>query len=75
MSLPRSALGLALATPCQLLLMWTETTAATIFPERKVGRLADGYEASFLVLDGNPLDDLAKTGRIVMRVTRGRQLD
>lgn len=62
-------------TNTQLLVMWTETTAATIFPERKIGRLADGYEASFLVLDGNPLADFANTGRIVMRVKRGRLLE
>jgi Amidohydrolase family len=33
-----------------LLKMWCETTAATIFPKRKIGHLKEGYEASFLVL-------------------------
>lgn len=59
----------------ELLVMWTETTASTIFPERRLGRLADGYEASFLVLEGNPLVDFTNTGRIALRVKRGIVLD
>jgi imidazolonepropionase-like amidohydrolase len=35
----------------------------------------DGYEASFLVLAGNPLKDFANTQRIVRRVKQGRTLD
>src|SRR5439155_17758881 len=54
--------------PLTLLRMWCETTAATIFPERKVGRLADGDEASFLVLDGDPLADFERVTHIRMRV-------
>ncbi|MHA7819066.1 MAG: amidohydrolase family protein [Erythrobacter sp.] len=58
----------------QLLEMWTANCAVTVFPERKIGRLAHGYEASFLVLDGNPLDDFDATGRIVQRVKQGEVL-
>jgi len=65
---------LAVADNLTLLKMWCETTPATIFPGRRIGRLRDGYEASFLVLDGNPLDDFANTGRIRMRVSQGRVL-
>jgi len=54
-----------------LLKMWCETTALTIFPHRKIGYLKDGYEANFLVLDGNPLEDLNNTARIAMRVKSG----
>lgn len=54
-----------------LLKFWTENTAATIFPARTLGRLTDGAEASFLVLDGNPLEDLAAVRRITMRVKQG----
>ena len=60
--------------PLTLLTMWCETTPATIFPDRKIGRLQDGYEASFLVLDGNPLDDFTNTGRITLRVKQGHLL-
>ena len=54
-----------------LLKWWVENTPATIFPTRKLGKLAKGYEASFLVLDGNPLDDFANTRKIRMRVKQG----
>lgn len=54
-----------------LLKMWCEATAATIFPGRKIGRLEDGYEASFLVLEGDPLADFENVGRIRMRVKQG----
>jgi len=54
-----------------LLKMWCETTAEAIFPGRKIGRLKDGYEASFLVLAGDPLKDFSNTGKIEMRVKQG----
>ena len=59
----------------EMLRMWTTNCARTVFPRRRVGRLADGYEASFLVLDGDPLKDFSMTGRIVMRVKDGRVLE
>lgn len=65
---------LAVVDNLTLLKMWCEVTPATIFPGRKIGRLRDGDEASFLVLDGNPLEDFANTGRIRMRVKQGRVL-
>lgn len=57
-----------------LLKTWTEATPTMIFPDRKIGKLADGYEASFLVLDGNPLDDPANLLRIGLRVKQGQIL-
>jgi imidazolonepropionase-like amidohydrolase len=54
-----------------LLKMWCETTAKTIFPKRKIGYLKDGYESSFLVLDGNPIKDFKNTGKINMRIKSG----
>ena len=57
-----------------LLKMWCETTAATIFPRRKIGFLKEGYEASFLVLDADPLQDFANTQKIHMRVKQGEIL-
>jgi hypothetical protein len=54
-----------------LLKMWCETTAATIFPKRKLGHLKSGYEASFLALAGNPLQDFANIQRIETRVKQG----
>lgn len=54
-----------------LLRMWSMTTPRTIFPDRRVGSLASGSEASFLVLAGDPIADFANTGRIELRVKQG----
>jgi imidazolonepropionase-like amidohydrolase len=37
----------------ELLSMWAGETSRTIFPERKIGSLQEGYEASFLALEGD----------------------
>src|SRR2546426_2117745 len=63
--------GLRVFDNLTLLKMWCETTAGTIFPARKIGRLEDGYEASFLLLGGNPLDDFESVKDIRMRFKQG----
>ncbi|MEJ7861076.1 MAG: amidohydrolase family protein [Pyrinomonadaceae bacterium] len=55
----------------ELLKMWCEDTPKTIFPKRRIGRLKKGCEASFLVLDGNPLKDLEQTKKIRLRFKQG----
>jgi hypothetical protein len=60
-----------LFTNLELLRMWSVTTPRAIFPGRRIGRLRDGYEASFLVLEGDPLADFGNTSRIVRRVKQG----
>jgi hypothetical protein len=55
-----------------LLKMWCETTVETIFPQRKVGFLKEGYEANFIVLDGNPLTNFGNVRNIRFRVKRGQ---
>lgn len=57
-----------------LLKMWCETTAATIFPKRKIGHLQDGYDANFLVLAANPLVDFANVKTIELRIKQGEPL-
>jgi len=57
-----------------LMKMWSEATAATIFPKRKIGYLKDGYEANFLVLTGNPLTDFANVRKIELRIKQGEPL-
>lgn len=57
-----------------LLKMWTENTPGTIFPTRKIGMLKEGYEASFLALEGNPLDDPDNVRKIRYRFKQGRLL-
>jgi len=54
-----------------LIKLWTESTAHTIFPNRKIGRLAEGYEANFVALEGNPLDSLDNVRRIKLRFKQG----
>lgn len=58
-----------------LLRLMTELTPQTIFPARKIGFLRDGYEASFLVLNGNPLADFANIKKVTARVKQGHLLD
>jgi imidazolonepropionase-like amidohydrolase len=57
-----------------LLKMWCETTAAAIFPARKIGHLKEGYEASFLALSADPLQDFTNVQKIEMRVKQGEIL-
>lgn len=54
-----------------LLRMWTETTARTVFPGRKIGALREGYEASFIALEGNPIDDWRNVRKIRVRFKQG----
>lgn len=68
-------LDLGVFSPAELLRAWVETTPATIFPGRRIGRLEEGFEASFLVLDGDPLEDFSATREIVLRVKNGLILD
>src|SRR5439155_20183755 len=54
-----------------LLRMWSETTARTIFPNRRIGALREGFEASFLALEGDPLKDFHNIRRIKLRFKQG----
>ena len=58
----------------ELLQAWCITTPRAIFPDRKLGRLVQGFEASFLALGGDPLADFANSRSIVMRVKQGRPI-
>jgi imidazolonepropionase-like amidohydrolase len=60
----------------ELLKMWCENSAMTTFPNRKIGHLKEGYEASFLVLDSNPLEEIKEIDKsIIFRVKQGMLLD
>jgi imidazolonepropionase-like amidohydrolase len=54
-----------------LLKLWAEDTPRTIFPQRRIGFLREGYEASFLALEGNPFDDWRNIRRIKLRFKQG----
>jgi len=61
----------------ELLKMWCEHAAMTTLPDRKIGLLKEGYEASFLVLDSNPLNEdiRAINEAIVLKVKQGEILE
>lgn len=52
-----------------------ETTPQIIFPKRKIGKLKEGFEASFLVLKGNPLEDFNQIKNIKMRFKQGQLIN
>lgn len=58
-----------------LLKLLCENTASSVFPNRKIGHLRDGYEASFLALEENPIDDFRNIKRIVIRFKQGEMLN
>ena len=60
--------------PAELLRIAVEVTPAAIFPGRRIGRLAEGYEASFLALPGNPLEDASALRKPALRVKQGHVL-
>jgi imidazolonepropionase-like amidohydrolase len=55
----------------ELLQMGCDTSARTIFPTRRIGTIREGYEASFLVLSGNPIADFDSVRRIERRFKQG----
>jgi hypothetical protein len=55
----------------ELLKSWCETTPLAIFPQRKFAAFKEGYEASFLVLQENPLKNLQAVFNIQLRVKQG----
>jgi imidazolonepropionase-like amidohydrolase len=58
----------------EMLRMWAQTTPQAIFPGRRIGELREGYEASFLALEGNPLDNLDNVRKIRLRFKQGQLL-
>ena len=63
---------LGIYSNAELLRMWAVDTPRAIFPKRRIGLLDDDHEASFLVLDGNPLEDWNAMRRIKLRVKQGQ---
>lgn len=66
---------LGVFTPAEMLRMWSETTPRTIFPDRRIGRVEAGYEASLLVLGCDPLARWECTAAVRMRIKEGRRID
>lgn len=66
--------SLGVFTDAELLALWTDATAPAIFPDRRIGRLEPGYEASFLALEADPTADIGNVGRIRARWKQGREV-
>jgi imidazolonepropionase-like amidohydrolase len=66
---------LGVFTNLEILKIWCEKTPQAIFPNRRIGYLREGYEASFLVLDKNPLLDFEHVKDIKLRFKQGHLLD
>ena len=54
-----------------LLKLWCEHTPKAIFPDRRIGPFEENFEASFLVLAGNPIEHFDYVTKIVLRVKQG----
>jgi imidazolonepropionase-like amidohydrolase len=61
-------------TPAQAIVAATRTSAE-ILGLGQLGTIAAGKSADFIVLDGNPIDDIRNTRRIASVYLRGRQVD
>jgi imidazolonepropionase-like amidohydrolase len=61
-------------TSVELLNMWTIVSSQLAFPNRSIGELSPGFEASFLGLSVNPLEGLSALGEIRTRVKNCHRL-
>jgi tetratricopeptide (TPR) repeat protein len=61
--------------PAELLRLLVHDTPQWIFPDRRIGAFHEGAEASFVVLDSNPLEDLAALRHIRDRYKSGQRLE
>ena len=50
----------------------TSVAAEAIGHSDTIGRIVPGYRANFTILDGNPLEDLTATQRVMMTWKDGR---
>lgn len=66
--------GLGVWSELDLLRMYAVVTPQAIFPKRKIGQLLDGYEASFLVLTANRLDNWRTTLHVADRWKQGQHI-
>ena len=58
--------------PAEVITMATTEAAAALGVGGSTGRLAPGYQADLIVVDGDPLADLAALGALRRVIARGR---
>ncbi len=66
---------LGVFTDLEILNMWTRDCAQTTFPDRFIGELQEQFEASFIVLEQDPLKDWSALNQIRYRFKDGRPLE
>jgi predicted amidohydrolase YtcJ len=59
----------------ELIAMWAVQTPQWLFPDRQLGRLAPGYEASFLVLEREPQSPSEIPDLIVAGYKQGERIE
>ena len=59
--------------PAEVIAMATTEAAAALGLGSVTGRLAPGYDADLIVVDGDPLADIAALGRLRRVIARGRE--
>jgi len=59
-------------SPAEVIAMATTEAAAALGLDAVTGRLAPGYEADLIVVDGDPLADITALGRLRRVLARGR---
>jgi len=60
--------------PAVALTAATANAAKLLRAESRIGRIAKGFEANLLLVDGNPLQDISATERISLVVFKGERL-
>ncbi len=69
------AIGKAgLMSNADLIKSWCEATPRAIFPNRHIGALRDGYEANMVVLEADPLEDIANIAKVRAVFKGGKKL-
>jgi hypothetical protein len=65
--------GLGVFTDLDLLRLWSESTPRAIFPNRRIGCLQEGCEASFQVFAADPSVDLQNVQAVRLRMKDGHR--
>ena len=61
-------------TRLEILRMWTRDTPRWMFPDRKIGAIEPGCEASMIGLAANPLDDWQAIQQVKLSIKNGKVL-
>lgn len=60
-------------TASELLTILTLNSAEALRIDGHVGQLSEGFEADFIVVDGDPLQDISAMERVLLVIAQGRQ--